>query len=752
MKSFRVGGFVLFLIFALAGCGGAAAPVASIPLPSNDVSGISISQQVSLVSAQSSLTSSALSAFAIKDPVAQFLVPTSGDFVNDPVDYFVFDESMEPLELINTVLCRVDQMGYDEQVNEGNYIALVDTVPCERNQDRSSESSNQSSGQQQSFETWVVNSSRQDNNSPQIIQFWLDEFNPPERENNGGDGGDNEDEGPNFDSLKAEMVITEGVSTTNSFGLFTLNMVGYDANGNEVMLFVLQSRLNEDNEVLLEMVNTEVGDDEREEVQAIIDPNTDTGRALTRSGSFESGVFQGESALVNFDGDYYRSKIADDVDLKFEKDQCADRNQFTTNVYEYNLYDSQGSRVNRDTGFPVKINDNVWGFADYYGVWFPPEEVTALDGLTVTNDEDQNFTVRQGKGRLIKRERSFITLGDIVGQTFRSFDFDEGTEYEVQWNGTHFIRTATISFVNNRQQSTPLDPVEIMTFGTEDHLNLFKEGFGNIDVFITGTLTDSTQVPQYIESTVDMNDFSEEVTLYCYFDCLKGTLSVTDLNSNDPFVADRFMAGDAAHQYDFDPTTYSLNKDSQSVEVAFGGSVNSDSFYNWGVRSGPMVTSPLSQPGTVFNQDIVYQWETGPNEWNRYITLLNSDSEPVDFERPITCDYSDSEFGDFRLEYFGPGRLWGIPFKEIADEESAFSHWVAQFSISDGSELSCEGQTYYSKAIIAEQFMEQVDITNCSHLPLPTDLTGTTVEFEDPGLGDTPVVTSDPAVVSGVVQ
>ena len=200
------------------GCGGGSS---STSTGSTSVSGLSLPSEMSLVQAQE-VTAGSISATKGFHALAK-AVPTSGAYTTDPLNVYVFDDSMESLNVINEILCSVDQTLYDGLVNQGNYIALIDNTKCNKGDSKASDQGNQSSGaDSEDLETWVVNSSRANDTAPHVVSAWIEER---------AEGDFDVDK-----EIQAKMTITEGVSDSNPYGKFHINfkMVATDGSGTEL--------------------------------------------------------------------------------------------------------------------------------------------------------------------------------------------------------------------------------------------------------------------------------------------------------------------------------------------------------------------------------------------------------------------------------------------------------------------------------------------------------------------------------------
>ncbi len=708
---------------------------------STDVTGLEIAQQMSLVTAQDSTVSSSRSALTLGSLLKKLTIPASGDYVDDIAEYYVYDESMKTMDIINEILCLVDQTGYAEPtlLNQGDYNALINEEACSTRQgDHSSDSNDQSSAgtNQASYTTWVLNSSRASNDSPQVVHFWL----PFE------DGGDN------FDEIRGELVVTAAKDDTHPFGEFTMDMVGYSA-GTQAMTIRLTSTTTDDGRVEFQMkINEGEGG---QEVHALLDSTGNTGAAYATHTEHHGGETGTESVQVAFDADHYHTLIGDGTT---DATACLDRNNFINNVWNYNLYETNGNRKELNGGFGIK-KGNSFGFAGYYGVFLPPEE-TVTSGDQVTSDDGATtYTIFQGPGRLIRRTRHTLTLHEITNDLFQTWDPDTNGSIQVKWNGTNFVK---IGLENCSPETgctfTALPSPVVLTFQPYEFFGMWKQGLGNINAVAdeNGLFTDDMEVPYYSEDFVTPTDdvfANGAVSLKCTNRCLKAALTADDLDT-DPFLPDINDSSEEDHYtYTIDPSDFTLERNGQAVKLADGETPSEFGPYSWGVRSGSMVLSSviLAHPWEIYDQDVTYEWETGPHVWNRYTALLDSENQAVTFDQPLSCLYQSDADGTFVLDYSGPGNLHGIPFEKIENEESGFQHWVAVFTIPDGTELNCGGTTYVTKAMSVEQNMQQVDESECAGAPLQ-DVSPPDVTFHNPNLDAAPTVTSAPAVIEGELQ
>ncbi|KKK76946.1 hypothetical protein LCGC14_2858530, partial [marine sediment metagenome] len=96
------------------------------------------------------------------------------DYSTDRQHYRVWDEALEPVELVNSILCFTAQMRANDFVNAGPYVELVDDSQCFDDEDDSGDTA-QSSGasNQPSFMEVVVDATRASDTSPVEVAVWI---------------------------------------------------------------------------------------------------------------------------------------------------------------------------------------------------------------------------------------------------------------------------------------------------------------------------------------------------------------------------------------------------------------------------------------------------------------------------------------------------------------------------------------------------------------------------------------------------
>ena len=764
--------------------------------------GLQIAEKVSVVDTTSSPGGQAMK---LGDFSMATTFPDDSDFNKDQTHIWVNERSAETFESINEILCMIGQTKYDVMVNKGNYKAQIDKKLCSSDSDDPSSageaSQNQSSGSTMpDYEMWTVNSSRLDDSSPQTVKVWIHES-----------GDDMGKEPPKV--IFAKAVITEGTSDTNPYGLFTMNFkmspevdgvilpvtmgkgllksVENPTSGKVLLKFAFSSDFSIPGEGSATFTE-----------KATLDRTADGSSGGGTVYNYESMPFMPEPKEETFDFAFNSTNF-----IRVDGDgnpMCMDRAAYDETAWRYGIYDSDGMRVERDSGFPIKTTQdgkNYFGWIGYYGIWFP-RDVTLDSGDQVYkmdfgpgSGEGEPYNVLIAGGKLKKHVRKEMTLGEVKNIPMDYWDMNEQMSYHVKWDGSNFIK---YEYMDNSsgdyfwKKLTPEVTYDISSLNF-DMLNFWSQSLGgNVQIKLACTVIegepftpptfscsadDTSVVVFYAESIIFPSD-TVPSTLACFSNCP----DLTKIASGEQWPYDssyeqpqQVVPTEAAYlTYDFDTSQMLLTYEGTPVLAT------SDN-YQWGVMSGPLFEptadnlnllacdwDPTQTCGWLSHNNLpeFYTWETGPNEWNRFTALVNPDDESIlKFDPPLQVSYlhtwDDLSTSTFNLEYSGFGNLQGIPGKCIgwdSGEEvecGEGTRWIPQFSISEGSEVTdvSDGTTlYYVKALEKEQRMRQLEESICAELPTTTYTLPSVSEWVNPDIGTEPVVEGAPAVIGGVVQ
>lgn len=363
------------------------------------------------------------------------------------------------------------------------------------------------------------------------------------------------------------------------------------------------------------------------------------------------------------------------------------------------------------------------------------------------------------------------------------------------WGESGPVSSATIDHDNY-----PLTPEVAVaaefTLSDGQYMWLWSDALGgNITYVHDASITDSSlrQVTLYSQDNVLPNDSvfgsGTSFPVYCYERCVKGGLvqsggpagyNVSDMTSQDELFHPAITVtdwGTTPPTLSREPYAYTVEKSGSKVilrdQTNANAIVSAEGLnlttlgYDWGLNTAEMVvsTAGINAPWDVFQAASSYRWETGSNNWNKQITVVkDSDGSYASFNKPLEFDYTHSAANDangdaafdgkkFRLQYGGPGELWGFPWTESDD-----GRWHASITLADQATLTDGTYNFVTKGMEKEQTMKEQEISLCSTLsvenldatlPLPTAADIGTVSFS---LSDKPVITAAPAVIEGELQ
>jgi len=796
---------------ALAGCGGGGS--SSTTATTSTTSGIDstgtttalkVANQVSVVDANT--TNGGLQkAGLLKSLFLSF--PATSDYMKDTTNVYVQEGSTDAFRTVNEILCSMGQTRYEAMLNKGDYRALVDKNLCSGGSDQNANTGNTGAGAPD-YQEFTINSSRLDNNSPQIVKLWIHE---KKRDN---------------DPAKAiigKAVITEWSSAANPLGQFTMNFIAYpakvDGSADTSATPQFKGFLKTVKDAVTGQISLQFGSQDLNQAAynntqlAVLQRSADgSSGSGTVNRTYTSGTLPAESQNIAYNALFFHRKNAVD-------DVCLDRSKFETSAWRYGLYDATGTRVDRNSGFPIKLADGTSGWIGYWGLSLQGN-ATLANGATVTKQgfngaADVSYTALVAGGKLKKHTQQKTTLGAIKNIPLDGWMETSNTNppqsvnYRIIWDGTGFYKIAR--FDQTANTFADVTKTKIASF-TNQNMNLWSQSVGgqviiNLDctfgapaalgqppVMTCAAPTDAMPVVYYAEDMVYPNDATNPIpaTLACANNCI----DPVNISTTSPFFAETSFgpinsapstAISNFTKYSFDSTNYALKYGTSSV-------VTDTTSQQWGVQTGPLfdpATTDLSllacnnNPSQTCSWNawsklpVFYTWETGGNPYNRFSALKDATGKFLTFDPPLPIKYTyattgnataDAKYGGatpatFALDYPGFGQLNGIPGKCVdmrngstADCSTGGSNqnirWVPEFIIPPASTVTSGSATYYVKPLDVEQRMKQATAGSCAALTTTTLALPAMTEFTDPTTsnGAEPAVTAAPAVVGGVVK
>lgn len=745
----------------LAGCGGGEST------GGGEVAPLSIPQQMTIVEAQETSGQSA-NAVAFAGTALAVSLPGS-DFENDETRMWVRDDSMEPLQIVNMILNYVSQCGYQDAslLNAGPYRVLIDETQAEGPEGSAPQGQSQNAegaGDEVSYIEWIVDSSRASASAPQVVKVWFQD----EEERDGQ---------VRQQDFYVRCVIYESPSEQKPYGRFTLNFKAVESGANPATaqpLFTgfLATSTRQDGLAEYVFFNEDGNFGQtpapnqgngRMRARVVTQGDGSIGQAFTSMERQynDGGQVRDETEVfhIAYNEDYLaRRRVGQATETK-----VFDRADFTTFAWRYGLYDStDGSRLEQSSGFPVRTASGAHGWAGYHGLWFP-EGVSVANGQAVFGETYNGSTPPQYSaviqvGKMQKRTRAELTCADLLGEDL--FFWDQNVQSVVRYQSGDFMKVAEWNEQQNRM--VPLQSAASITGSLQsgDHLQFWSDGRGDVELnWPSQALSDTTPVRVFEHQIIDGGATelaNGDLTLYGFFDAPRPQITQAQANwsnGQSPFF-DPVPDVGSRIEYSFRASDLMLLQGGNAVTFGPGVDPN-NSQSQWGVHSGPLLTSVPSDLQSLWDEPVTYHWEYGPNEWNQLRRLKDSEGEYVVFERPLIVEYTHADSQDpnfdgktFRLEYNGFGDLHGLPHREQAN-----GHWLPLLTIPTGATVEDSSTTYLVKILEAEQQMVEVPnaqtvMTN-EGLEFDTSLAPTDNQFENPSIGARPTVTSPPVFVGG---
>lgn len=734
------------LLVALTSCGGSSSGSGAA------VQGLQAPQQVSIVEAVGSTPASLILSNNV-------LAVTGSDYETDPTRFWIEDNSMQALDTVNMILSSLQQTRYWEQTNKGAYIALI------ADDDRGGGGERGNNGTV--YEEWVVNSTRASDSTPQSVSFWI------AQDETMGE--------PTPSIIYGSLTVSAEPSTAQPLGAFTLyfkNLAVAEASTSTDTNFegYLRTVTRTDSQSELEffMSNGDVDSTPalnesamRDRVHVIGDPTAGSGRAYTES------IFKmNNGSIVTDEGEYqieFNSNYLARRDVTNSNTlSVLDRNDFNTSVHRYGVYDNTSEeRVEQLSGFPIQDANGENGWAGFYGIWMP-DGTSLSNGDTVlrrsfdTDGATTSYTVFIAPGRLEKRSRESLTLGDLTDEVLEWFDSSAGQELQVMWTGSDFVKVGSRS----GNDWAEIDPPESIasSFSTEDWISCWSQARGQVEWTWPASISDSTVA--YVWRNVTINADSPEMvsgdlTLNGYFSMLRADITQNQANylsSESPYLTDAVAVNSGNTTYTFDKSTLMLMIGADPVALGTGVTISSGPGLN-GLGCGPLFPAALTSFSEIGAASTTYQWNIGANEWNQLRTIKDAQGDFVQFDAPLRLTYVHDETGSpydgrtFFLEWDGQW-LGGIPYEQEANS----NEWSAVFNIPSGATATAGQTTYKIKQLEGEQVMIEVGSPSTVYTAQGFDIDSTPITvptaapYQDPEIGAIPEVTSAPLYVGGVDQ
>ncbi len=749
-------------------------------------SALTLSSKMSLVSANGDASASSRTAFS-HFSTDNF---TSGeDITVDATETFVYERSADAFETANSILCWIGQTRAGQMIGQGNYKAQIDKTQCQELGEGNSNAPQ--------YEMWTVNSSRADG-EPMIVSAWIP------GENN---------------VIYAQSKVYQSPSDEHPWGHFKMSFSkrqGTTISGTELFKGYLRTKKKKDGSNVLQFYMPKIESDGTTSLSSVSvrKKSGSGGTAITTMPKYDqTRVPTGEqkSYKIAFNKKYfYKQKT---VDSTPSDPICLRRDKYIQSAYRYGLYHDNGSRLNINSGFPIKATasgTDYYGYIGYYGLWMPSDAnvdngstVAKMDFSGAADQTGTNYTVRSWPGKLIKYTKNNITLGSIKNVPLDVFD--TGGQKRVAWNGTNFILEAT-----NVQGVWVDNASSILTLNTTNAwngLNFYSQALGGDGIveltYSNGfgqapdapadnaTVIFNTQSPVFPGDSVPAN-------LACYRDCLD-TANLASGTKERGSIYKAYKSGwfysqnidnassPTPHMYTFDNTTNGMVLKDNGTSVIL---TTTNSNIPYGTRTGPLFDNTTSNfnllkcswdankicPWNVRGKmTTFYQWETGPQSWNKTEILMAADNSSVRFDPPMSVKYTHSgtssnssksyDNSSFYLEYGGFGNLWGLPSfcidrkdgEKVSCTNDGSTRYIEDLLVPAYADVTqtADGTTnYIVKPLNIEQTMKKA--SSASKCTVDAGLAFGDISLPDesgytaPDMTAMPTVEGPPAVVGGV--
>ncbi|MDJ0783490.1 MAG: hypothetical protein QNJ22_16055 [Desulfosarcinaceae bacterium] len=707
---------VAFIILAMLGasflsaCGGSGGGGgATTGGGGTDVAALQLPNRISLTQADTSERDAAQGHLRAASFGARLYTDSGTDYDNLEKRVWVEDVA-EVLDLVNEILETVKDTGYDMMVNQGPYVALVNTPGDDEGGQQGGSQGGAAASASESLSEMTVNVTRASNTAPMYVYFWLDE--PPY------------DVGENAQRIKGRFEVREGVSAAFPMGDITAYIVGKDINeaGQEIgsdyrMKIGMEVGSNAEGEAVVEFVENHSRTDqgyeisEAAEMRVVADEDFNVGKARVYERSPDWDNFHTWGATPQYDEANLRVAFNENFIVADDDDDLYvfDKNAYTSNVYRYKLFDMDGNAVTLNSGFPIRFKESgKFGYVGYYGLWSHDNSEVASGTRVIREDNGVEYEVKQVAGKLIKHEQKTITLAQLTNVELSTWECTEASCFDVvfSWNGSDF-RTLGVRSEATDWQLDSNGAGELVTFENE------WEGAWcqSLQSFLPlGTLespNDNTLLYYHAETTV--------------------------VPGSDEFNA---IAGDALALKFWDWelaqwTDYSWDK--ETLLLYQGDTVQSAAEINNGDTSygelRPMVAADVqatiaNDPHLVWEQEVFYSWRTGAEEWNKLTILQDLEGDYVPFDAPLQLSYEHAKAYD--LNYFdgeaadpNEGRIFNFDYDGfelhlpwVFDEASGEWGPVVNLRDSGDSDLVLDGgdgEEYVLKGWEEELRMAQVE-------------------------------------------
>jgi hypothetical protein len=472
---------------------------------------------------------------------------------------------------------------------------------------------------------------------------------------------------------------------------------------------------------------------------------------------------------------YYRWSVNPDNAGTGGYERCMDRDNTWSSVHQYKLFYknddadnsiSAGDLVDLQGGFGFTYGDNDnFGWFDHWGVWFDGEFPFNDDNdtVTVTNDDDENLTIRAIPGRLVKK--TFVSETLTIGDTFLVWMPDQNTsewvEYRAVYDGGTTGDAAVGKFDLFALKGGAADQDDVTLDGSQYALSYMWSPGRMVSVEWDGGTEVNIRNEENVTFDAEFAAGEEFIPEY-----------TNDWTSGDTYDGDTrfFMHGtgnsvnglDQGILYQSDDTTLDVNdtkKGSYSNWLQVNMILKSDADANAGCEMGDTSGCPAT-----------YTWNSG-SQWDASYLATDASDNVYDIDEPIHMSYtynanattnddrnsfntpfdydtasgfydpvnvcasdgtactfapSDLDGKTYQLVYNGDW-LEGLPYT-FADD-GGYGMYIRLVNLADGTTVSDGTTEYVVKAVALSESIRDADMSECASRDL--DFAADAASIED---------------------
>ena len=750
---------------------------------------LTLSSKVSLVSANASASATSRTAFS---HFGSDNFTSDKDISIDETETFVYERSADAFKTANSILCWMGQSRAGLMLGTGNYKAQIDKSKCGESDPNSNAPK---------YEMWTVNSSRADG-EPMVVKAWIP--------------SDMDEDGTEDSVIYAQSKVYQSPSDEHPWGHFKMTFSlrqGTTTSGTEIFKGYLRTKKKKDGSNVLQFYNPSLeSDGTTSQFSVAVRKKSGAGTAITTMPKYNQSrqpTGEQKSYKIAFSKKYFYKQKK--VDSTKSDPVCLRRDKYLQAAWRYGLYHDNGSRLNINSGFPIKATasgTDYYGYIGFYGLWMPSaagvdngSTVAKMDFSGAADQAGDNYTVRSWGGKLSKWTKKTITLGSIKNIPLTWSDpSDNYKQKRVYWNGSNFIIDGEANSSTYMMEDVSETPLTLNSTTAPWGFHFYSQalgGDGSLQLTY-GTYPNHT-TPSAPSSSTNVNFNTRESVfpgdsvpskLACYSNC-PNPATIGSGNQSTAFY--NFQGTDnasatTAYIYSFDNTTSGmvLKQDNDSASVVLA-SANSN--FEWGLQSGILFDNTTANYNSLRcswdNNSICpwdartdlssfYTWETGTKDWNKLTVLVASDNSSVKFDPPMSVKYTHSGTGSnsgksydnasFYLEYGGFGNLWGLPSFCISrkngdkvscanDDSTRYVEDIMVPAYADVTQTKDGSTNYIVKPLEIEQTMKKASSASvCTDAGLAFGDLSLPDEsgYTAPDMTVMPVVEGPPTVVGGV--